>query len=121
MATNSAMMIEWGTPMAGREKKAIEEFAAHMQWWNELKGSGRVAEFRVYGPLTGNIEERAGFVILEGTSQQINELRASDDFRTRYDRVVLVGNNIQTTLCETGDAMMTRIQRYGKSVKDVLG
>ena len=121
MATNSALLIEWGTPIHGRETKALEEFTAHVQWWTELKGSGRIADFRIYGPLTGNVEDRAGFVILEGTSQQINELRASEEFRTNFDHVVLVGNNIRATLCETGDAMTTRMQRYGKSVKTVLG
>lgn len=121
MATNSALLIEWGTPITGRETKALEEFMTHMAWWNEIKGSGRIAEFRVYGPLTGNIEDRAGFVILEGTSQQINELRASEDFRTRLDHVVLIGNNIRATICETGDAMTTRMQRYGKVVKTVVG
>jgi hypothetical protein len=117
MSTTSALMIEWGMPKDGRETKALEEFMTHVAWWNELKTKGKVADFRTYGPVTGNFE-RAGFVILEGTEAQIDQLRTSEDFRTRLNHVMLVGNHINVTLCETGDAMMSRMQRYGKSLKD---
>ncbi len=121
MSTNSALMIEWGMPIEGRETKALEEFMTHVAWWGELKRSGKIADFKVYGPLTGNLESRAGVVFLEGTSAQIHELHASEDFRTRLNHVCIVGHNVNVTLCETGDAMTSRMQRYGKSVKDVLG
>ena len=42
-----AMMIEWGLPKDGREMRALEEFATHVGWWNQLKSSGKIAEFRV--------------------------------------------------------------------------
>ena len=104
-------------PKDGRETRALEEFMTHVAWWTELKQKGKVADFRTYGPVTGSFE-RAGFVILEGTDAQIEQLRTSDDFRTRLNHVTLVGNNIDVTLLETGDAMMTRMQRYGKALKD---
>jgi hypothetical protein len=45
----------------------------------------------------------------------------SEDFRTRLNHVIIVGHNVTVTLCETGDAMTSRMQRYGKSLKDKLG
>ncbi len=121
MSTNSALLIEWGMPKDGRETKALEEFMTHVAWWTELKTSGRIADFRTYGPLTGDFNGRAGFVILEGTQKQIAELHMSEEFRSRLNRVMLVGENIHATLLETGDAMMPRMQRYGRTLKDVLG
>ena len=121
MSTNSALLIEWGMPIAGRETKALEEFMTHVAWWTELKTTGKVADFKAYGPLTGDLEARAGLVILEGTQKQITELHASEEFRTRLNHVMIVGHNIRVTLCETGDAMPSRMQRYGKSLKDRLG
>jgi hypothetical protein len=116
----SALMVEWGMPKDGRETKALEEFMTHVAWWNQLKASGKIADFRAYGPLTGEFN-RAGFVVLEGTEKQISELHNSEEFRTNLNRVFLVGNNITVTLLETGDAMTTRMQRYGKALKERLG
>jgi hypothetical protein len=117
---NCALMIAWGMPKDGRETKALEEFMTHMTWWNQIKSSGRIAEFRTYGPVTGSAK-RAGFVLIEGSEKQIEELRNSEDFRTNLNRVYLVCNDINVSLLETGDAMMTRMQRYGKAVKERLG
>jgi hypothetical protein len=120
MSTKSALMVEWGMPVEGREMKAMEEFTAHLEWWSSLKQKGQIADFKLYGPVTGNIHERAGFVIVEGTDEQIDKLRVSEDFRTRLNNVIIVGHNIEVTLLETGDAMMTRMQRYGKSLQSKL-
>ena len=116
----SALMIEWGMPKDGRETKALEEFMTHVAWWTQLKTSGKISDFRTYGPVTGDFE-RAGFVILEGSEKQIDELRHSEEFRVNLNRVFLVGNNLTVTLLETGDAMTTRLQRYGKAIKERLG
>jgi hypothetical protein len=115
-----AMMIEWGMPKDGREMKALEEFMTHMNYWNQLKTSGKIADFRVYGPVTGDTK-RAGFILIEGTDKQIDELRHGEEFRANLNRVYLIGNDIKITLCETGDAMNSRMQRYGKAVKERLG
>ncbi len=121
MSTNTALLIEWGMPIEGRETKALEEFMNHVAWWTELKTSGKIADFKIYGPLTGNHADRAGLVIVEGTQKQITDLHMGEEFRARLNHVMLVGHNIRVTLCETGEAMMPRMQRYGKAVKERLG
>ena len=121
MSNNSALMIEWGMPIEGRETKALEEFMTHVAWWTQLKEGGKISDFRIYGPLVGNIQERAGFIILEGTDKQIHELQASEEFRSNLNKVIIVGHNVTVTTLETGDAMTTRMQRYGKSLKERLG
>jgi hypothetical protein len=120
MGSTSALVLEWGVPIEGREHKAIEEFMTSLAWWGELKQKGKIADFRVYGTNTGDFE-RVGLAILEGTDAQINDLRASEEFRVRINHVLLIGKNIKITVCEMGDIMATRLQRYGKSVKEKLG
>jgi hypothetical protein len=117
--SNAALMIEWGMPRQGRERKALEEFFAHVQWWTEIKAKGEIADFHVYGDISGDIEQRAGFVVLEGTHDQIEKFRNSEAFRTRLNRVFLVGDNVKLTLLETGDDMSTRLQRYAAALKEV--
>lgn len=115
-----ALMVEWGMPKDGREMKALEEFMTHMAWWTQLKTTGKISDFRTYGPVTGDFR-RSGFVIIEGTEKQIDDLRHGEEFRANLNRVTLIGSHISITLLETGDAMTTRMQRYGKAVKDRLG
>jgi hypothetical protein len=115
-----ALMVEWGMPKDTRETKALEEFMSHMSWWTQLKTSGKIAEFRTYAPITGDYK-RAGLVIIEGTEKQIDELRHSEEFQVNMNRVLLVANDIQVTILETGDKMGTRMQRYGKTVKERIG
>ena len=119
MSTTNALMIEWGIPRQGRETKALEEFMTHVAWWTELKQSGKIAEFRTFGHLTGNVDERAGFVLIEGSEKQIHDLQTSEDFRSRLNRVIIIAENVHITELETNDAMTARMQRYGKSLKDV--
>jgi hypothetical protein len=121
MAANSALVLEWGMPIPGREMKALEEFMNHVAWWNQLKASGKITEFKALGPITGNVAERAGMAILEGDQKQIADLLASEDFRVHFNRAAICVDNVRTTVFETGDAMTTRLQRYGKNLKELLG
>lgn len=121
MKTNSALLVEWGMPMHGRETKALEEFMNHMAWWTQLKSSGKIGDFHVFGELTGNIGRRTGFVILEGTEEQVRNVHASEDFRNHLNRASLCVDAINISLLECGEAMTTRMQRYGKNLKEVIG
>jgi hypothetical protein len=114
-------MIEWGMPIEGREFKALEVFNASMQWWEDQKSSGNIAAYQAYGTLTGNYGARSGFFIVEGSLDQIDKLRHSEDYRKLLNRVVTIVHNVRTDLLETGKEMQTRMERYGKDVKDVIG
>lgn len=114
---NQALMIEWGMPIEGRESMALEVFSSHVQWWTELKTKDRIKEFRTYGMLTGDFSTRSGFVMVEGTIEQIDELRHSEEFRTRLNDVLNIVRNVHITTLETGELMMKRMMRYGESIK----
>jgi hypothetical protein len=115
------MMIRWGTPIAGRELKAVEVFMSHMQWWNELKSSGKIEEFKTFGTLTGNFGTNSGFVLIEGSQRQIGELMASEDYRVRLNTVIACVDQLECVMLESGDAMKSRMERYGKAVKQIVG
>jgi hypothetical protein len=121
MKTNCALFIEWGMPIHGRETKALEEFMNHVTWWNDLKSKGKIADFHVFGDLTGGLAQRAGVAILEGTDQQIQALHMGEDFRSHLNRAAICVDNVRVNLMESGDAMTARMQRYGKNLKEVLG
>lgn len=116
---NAAILIEWGMPRAGREQKALEVFFSALAKWEAWKAEGRIESFQTFGAQTGNYEERSGFVIVQGTQAQIEALQQAEDYRTEIVKVIAIGNNIRITSCETGDAMATRMQRYGTTLKSM--
>ena len=118
---DAALIVEWGMPMSGRETKALEAFAMHMRWWEELKAQRRIDSFRPYGLTTGTLGPRTGFVVIEGTTQQIDALRHSDDFRANLNTVFTCVNDVGVYTAETGPAMLQRMERYGKAVKQTVG
>lgn len=120
MATH-AIMFEWGMPIEGRESKALEEFMASMAWFSELKEGSKIESFASYGTLTGDMADRSGFVIIEGTKQQMDELRHAEEYRIRINRMVSIAHNVRIQLLETGDEMPKRMMRYGKVAKEMTG
>ena len=116
---NGAIVIEWGMPRQGREQKALEVFFSSMQKWEEWKSAGRIASFQPFGTLTGDYDKRSGFVLVQGSSQQIEALQQAEDYRQVVLAVVNIATHVNVTVCETGDAMASRMQRYGSSVKSM--
>jgi hypothetical protein len=115
-----ALILQWGLPFPGREGKAVGLYRATWEWWLELKEAGRIAEVRIYGPLTGTISRRAGFMLVEGSHRQIEELRSSEDFRRTLSRFGTLVQDVHVELLETGDAMHDRIARYDAVVNDTV-
>ncbi len=116
---NAAILIEWGMPRDGRENKALEVFFSTMQNWEQWKAAGRIESFHTFGTLSGNMEQRAGFIVVMGTEQQIAALHKADDYRQQLVKVITIGVNVTITNCETGDAMATRMQRYATTLKSM--
>ena len=114
---SKAVKIEWGMPIQGRELKALEVFASSVAYWTKLQEDGKIENFAAYGNLSGNMAERAGFVVINGSDEQIDTLVVDETWRSHLTDVLVIGNNVQIDLCETGNEMQTRMERYAKSVK----
>ena len=118
--SNSALILEWGSLIDGREMKALEEFNNHVAWWGELKKAGKLTDFRIYVPTTGSFGDRGGMVILEGSEKQIHELHASEELRLRVARAIMFVRNVRVNMFDTGDAIQSRMQRTGKVIKETV-
>jgi hypothetical protein len=119
MADDAALMVEWGMPLAGREGRALEEFFAHVQWWGELQASGKIREFRVYNARGGDISRGAGFVLVEGTSKQIEAFSSSDEFRKSICKVSLITSYLNVRHFDVGDNVTKQMQIYGSALKEL--
>ncbi len=113
------ILIKWGTPIVGRERPAIEEFASFMQWASNLKKEGKISRFEVFMPMFGQYEKMAGFSVIEGPSPQVNAITESEDFRKRIDRVISVAQSVSVDLLDTGDDVANRMKLYGSAIQQL--
>jgi len=112
-------LLTWGTPIAGRERLALEEFASYTQWVANLKAQGKIARFEHYMPLYGKFQSFAGFSIVEGSPQQIDAIVDSDDFRMRVERVLTIANSVRLEELDVGDEVGKRMKQYGSAIQQL--
>ena len=110
------IMISWGTPVAGRERLALEEFASFMQWATALKAQNKIARFDVYVPEFGEYESFSGFAILEGTAKQIDELGRSDEFNVRTQRTMTCVHGLRINSLKGGDEVANHMKAYANAL-----
>jgi hypothetical protein len=120
MQTDHAIMIRWGLPPAGRENRALEVLRGLGDWLTRMQKQGRIAAFRQYGYETGPLHERVGFVIVEGTRAQVNELVGSGDYRDEIRRVALVTTNLSVDVLEA-TPVGERLVAWDAAVREMRG
>src|SRR5207253_8160969 len=94
MKSDNALMIRWGLPPPGRENRALEVLRTMHDFFVKVQETGRITGFQQFGYNTGPLHERAGFVILEGSRDQVANLLYSDDFKQEVRRIALVTTNL---------------------------
>jgi hypothetical protein len=107
-----AILIQWGTPIPGRERMALEEFNSYTQWANKLKKDGKIERVEVYQLESANFQQMSGFTVMEGTEQQIRTVVEGDDLRSRIQRVMNMTQNVRLERCVVGTEVGTRMQGY---------
>lgn len=118
MATHG-ILIQWGTPVPGRERMALEEFNSYMQWTDKLKKDGKIERREVYQLENTNFQKMAGFTVVEGSEQQIRAIMDSDEFRSRIQRVMNTSQNLRLEQCLVGSEAGKRIQGYAAALQQL--
>lgn len=110
------ILISWGSPIAGRERLALEEFASFMNWVTGLKAQGKIADFEVYNLEWGDFETWSGFAILEGSASQIDDVGHSDEFTARTQRTLSVVRGLRIEPISVGEDVTKRMKAYGNAL-----
>jgi hypothetical protein len=85
------LMITWGEPARGLETRAVEVFNEALGILGRMQQEGRIEKFDV--ALLEPNGSMGGFIAAQGTREQIDALRADEEFRR---------NTIEATLCVDG-------------------
>jgi hypothetical protein len=86
---DAGLFIGWGQVVRGREKRALEVFNESVEYWGGLQGDGKIESFEVVllAPHGGDL---GGFALLRGSVEQMNALRADEEFERRVTRADLI-------------------------------
>ena len=112
---DAGLFIGWGPVVRGREQRAVDVFNESVQYWGELQGDGRIEDFEV-AFLTPHGGDLAGYAILRGSQQQINELRISEEFEQLTTRVDLIVENLGVVDALLGEGIARAMNVYTNEV-----
>jgi hypothetical protein len=73
------LFIGWGTPVRGREERALEVFNDAMGLCGRMQQDGRIEKFEVR--LLSPNGELNGYIELHGSEEQISAVRQDEEFQ----------------------------------------
>lgn len=100
---NGAMIVTWGGNVPGREAKGLEVFGKALAHFDELAKEGRIHGHKEYMSLTGNIDEVAGTMIVEGQVDELLKLQTEEQTRQLLLDAAIVTKNFEVKVAVGGD------------------
>jgi len=100
---NGALIITWGGNVPGREAKGLEVFGKALAYFDELAKTGRVHGHKEYISLTGNIDEVAGTMVVEGSVEELLKIQAEEKTRFLLTEGALISKNFTARVSVGGD------------------
>src|SRR5215216_6463366 len=88
-----ALFVGFGTPVRGREERAVEVFGEFVEMLGRMQSDGRIARMDValLDPHGGDL---GGFFMVHGSEAQCAELQADEAFRRACIDATLIVDNV---------------------------
>jgi hypothetical protein len=101
---DEALFIGWGEVVRGRERKAVAVFNEALQYYGGLQQEGKVESVEPWflGPHGGDL---AGFILLRGDREQLDEIERSPEFERLQTRASMIVDRTGTIHAFTGEAL----------------
>lgn len=112
----AALFIGWGAPVPGREAKGLEVFGEAIQFFGGLQQDGSVEAIDtvLLDPHGGDLY---GFFLLRGTTAQLDQLRARDDFQRLIARAGLVVGGLGIVPAVVDEGIEQQVGFYQEAVQ----
>ncbi len=115
---DAAIFIGWGPPVRGREAKGLEVFNESVQTWGQYQEDGKIESFEVV-LLNAHGGDLAGFALLRGTREALDELQREEEFQRRTTRAAMIVDNIGVVNAAIGEGLGTQIGVYQDAIGDL--
>ena len=115
---DAALFIGWGQVVRGREKRAVQVFNESVEYWGRLQQDGRIENFEVVllYPHGGDL---AGFAILRGSHEQLNDVGGDDEFLRMTTRAGLIVESLGVVRAVLGEGLEQQIRMYQEATGEL--
>jgi hypothetical protein len=91
---DAGFWIAWGLPARGRETQALDLLkTSTTQYLEQLARDGRIERYDT-AILKPQSMELGGFILIQGSQEQIDSLRRADDFQSWLSQIQLVADRV---------------------------
>jgi hypothetical protein len=113
-----ALFVGFGTPVRGREERAVEVFGEFVALCGRLESEGRIEGMEVT-LLDFHGGELGGFFLVHGSDAQCAALADDEEFRRACIDATLIVENFGVVPGRTGAGVMREMQMYSEAVAKV--
>jgi hypothetical protein len=111
------LFIGWKAPVRGLEERAVESFNDAIGLYGRMQQDGRIESFDVaLLSLTG---ELGGYLQLNGTAQQLADVREDEEFRRHLTRAMLVVDDLRVYDGITNQGVAEQMAMYAEEVSKI--
>jgi hypothetical protein len=116
--TDRALFVGFGTPVRGREERAVEVFGEFVEMFGRMQSDGRIAGMDV-ALLDPHGGELGGFFMVHGTAEQCAALAYDEEFRHATADASLIVENFGVVPAATGEGVSREMAMYTDAVGKV--
>ncbi len=115
--SEAGVWVAWGIPARGREKQALELLKSSTTGYlDQLQQEGLIERFDA-AILQPQSTELGGFILIQGTHDQIDALRTNRDFQTWVTQVQLVADKVGIVDAWVGDGLDDAYSLYEDALR----
>lgn len=113
----AGLWVAWGLPTSGRETQALDLLKdSTAGYLARLLEDGRIERFDT-AVLKPQTMELGGFILIQGTQQQIDTLRRDDDFQIWVNQVQLVADRVGMVDAWVNDGLSEATDLYEQALR----
>ena len=111
---DQVLVISWGTPVPGREERALEVFNDAIGICGRMQQDGRIEKFDVV--LLQPNGDMNGYIELHGSAEQIAAVHEDEEFQRNTVDASLIVNNLRHVDGVTNEEVARQMSRYQEGV-----
>jgi hypothetical protein len=108
--------IAWGLPTQGREVQALDLLNEARGYLERLANDGQIERVDI-ALLKPQTTELGGFLLVQGTQEQIDALRHDEDFQVWVNRLQLVAGRVGIVDAWVGDGITEATDLYKRALR----
>ena len=110
-----ALFVGFGTPVRGREERAVAVFNEFVAMFGRMQADGRIEGMDVT-LLDAHGAELGGVFLVQGSAEQCSALRYDEEFRRAVIDAQLIVDDFGVVPATTGEGVGPEMAMYGEAV-----